>query len=179
MLGGIQDFLLKRKASKRKRKVQVHNLSSAKSALILYIHKDGGREKEIRDFARFLKEEGIKTSTLSFIPKKIKEEENIPKEELNYFYFSKGELNWMKIPNSNRLKKLMNEDFDLLIDFNLEGSFPLKWISSMSKSHFKVGNDRSYQAEVCDLLLGTEENTIAALQEQCKHYLNMINRNNK
>lgn len=178
MLGGLQNFLLKRKAKKSKRKVQVHNLGSAKSALLLYTFKDELREKQIRDFARFLKEEGIKTTSIAFIAKKMKDESKLPKEELTYFYFDKKEVSWLTIPNSTRLKKLMRADFDLLIDLNLEESFPLQWISTLSKASFKVGNEKGYHAESCDLLLGTKENTIVALQDQCKLYLNMINRNN-
>jgi len=178
MISNLRDFFLRRKFAKRKRKIQVHNLSTAKSAILLYNYTDERRETEIRDFARFLKEEGVKTSTLAFIQKKIKEEDKIPVEELSYFYFSKEETNWMKVPTSTRLSKLMQTDFDLLIDFNLEGSFPLEWISKLSKASFKVGGDQGYQKEACDLLLGTKEQSIIALQEQCKHYLNMINRKN-
>lgn len=178
MLGGIQNFLLKRKLAKRKRKVQVHNLGTAKSAILLYTYHNNQREKEVRDFAKFLKEEGIKVTSLAFISKKIKEESKMPKEELNYFYFTKEELNWMKVPKSNRIKKLMNEHFDLLIDLNLEQSFPIEWISCLSNSAFKVGGNKGYQSESCDLLLGTKEESITALQEQCMYYLNMINRNN-
>ena len=178
MLSGIQKFMLNRKLSKRKRKIYVHNLSTAKSALIIYNYLDQQREKEVRDFARFLKEEGIKVSTLAFIPKKIKDEDQMPLEELSYFYFTKEELNWLKFPKSNRLKKIANEAFDLMIDLNLEQMFPLEYIAKLSKASFKVGGDHGYQSDACDLLLGTQEETIVALQEQCKHYLNMINRNN-
>lgn len=176
MLGGIQKFVLKNKLSKLKRKIRVHNLSTANSALLLYVFTDQAREKQMRDFARFLKEEGIKVSSLAFIPKKIKEESEQAVEELSYFYFDKSELSWLGIPQSNRLKKMITEDFDLLIDLNFEEQFPLQYISSLSRAKFKVGPNSAYQMESCDLLLGTEEKNMVSLQEQCKHYLNMINR---
>jgi hypothetical protein len=178
MLGGIKNFLLKRRLARSKRKIKVHNLQSAKSALLLYVYTGNGREKEVRDFARFLKEEGIKTTTLAYLPKKIKEESDRPQEELSYFYFDKQELNWLGIPNSNRLKKMIKSDFDLLVDLNREELFPLQYVSTLSKASFKVGKNSGYQLDSCDLLLGTKDDSILSLQEQCKHYLNMINRKN-
>lgn len=178
MFGFLQQFLLKRKLAKRKRKVQVHNLGSAKSALVIYSYNGPNREKELREFCRFLKEEGIKTSSLAFLPKKLKKEEEGPKEELDYYYFDKKETSWLNIPQSTRLKKIIQNDYDLLIDLNLEESFPIEWVSYISKASFKVGRSSGYQKESCDLLLSPKEKNILALQEQCKIYLNMINRKN-
>ncbi|MAY84437.1 MAG: hypothetical protein CMP59_09925 [Flavobacteriales bacterium] len=178
MIKGIRNFILKRKQSKQYRKVQVYNLDTAKTALVLYNFTTESREKEIRDFCRFLKEEGIKTSSLAYISKKIKEGEYAPREELNYHYFDKSELNWLRIPKSDNLKGIIEERYDILIDFNLEESFPIKWISVLSQASFKVGSSRGYKSESCDLLMELKEESIASLQSQCKVYLRMINQKN-
>jgi hypothetical protein len=178
MIKAIRRFLLKRKVAKQARKVQVFNLNTAKTALVLYNFKSEAREKEIREFCRFLKEEGIKVSSLAYIPKKIKEGEYTPLEELNYLYFDKTEVNWLKIPYSDRIKEIIEKDFHLLIDFNLEDSFPIQWISELSKAYFKVGSSRGYKSESCDLLMELKEESIASLQSQCRVYLRMINQKN-
>ena len=164
--------------AKQARKVKVFNLNTAKTALVLYNFKSEAREKEIKDFCRFLKEEGIKASSLAYIPKKIKEGEYAPLEELNYFYFDNAELNWMKIPTSQRIKEVIEKDYHLLIDFNLEESFPIQWVSQLSRASFKVGSSRGYKSESCDLLMELKEESIASLQSQCRVYLRMINQKN-
>lgn len=167
---------MKRKLAKLKRTVRAQNLNRIKSAIIIYDYdvKAPQQDKLIRDFARSLKEESIKVSTLGYIPKKLKAEEK-PKEELDYYYFDKTELNWLKIPRSERLEELCQKPFDLLIDLNTEGYFPLKWFSFLSLAAFKVGGSKGYQQESCDLLLETDPNNKAEFQKQTLHYLNMIN----
>lgn len=179
MINWIKNLILKHKASKLTRKVRVYNLSTAKSALILYNYRGEKREREVRDFAKFLKEEGVKTSSLAYLPKKFKDPTERPMEELQYFYFDKGETNWFKIPVSRRLNEIIQEPYHILIDFNLEESFPLKWISYLSGASFKVGGSKAYQRESCDLLLELKAESISSLQEQCKIYLRMINQKNQ
>jgi len=178
MINLIRIFLLKRKRSKMHRKVYAYNLDTAKTALVLYNFKDEGREQEIRDFCRFLKEEGIKVSSLAYVSKKPKEGEYAPLQVLNYRYFNNTELNWLRIPQSTHLKKALAERYDLMIDFNLEDSFPIRWISQLSAAAFKVGSNRSYKRESCDLIMELKEESIASLQAQCRVYLRMINQKN-
>jgi len=178
MIKWIQKLMLKHKQGKLKRKVKVYNLDTAKTALVLYNFDTAAREKEIREFCRFLKEEGIKVTSLAYLAKKIKEGEYAPIEELNYLYFDNKELNWLRIPESNRLKNAIEEKFDMLIDFNLEESLPIQWISCLSQASLKVGANRGYKNESCDLLMELKEESIAALQTQCKVYLRMINQKN-
>ncbi len=84
---------LARKANRLKREVGVVNLSTAKSALLVYDASNAETERKARDYARFLKEEGIKVDTIAFYKLKGKEDKR-PEDELSYLYYDKKSLNW-------------------------------------------------------------------------------------
>lgn len=173
MIKGLQNYFLKRKVKRLHRKVKVANLSSAKTALLVYETKDGD-EKTVRNFARFLKEEGIKAETLAYYQLKNKKDQR-PEDELEYYYFDKNDFNWLQFPSENRIKKLIARDFDLLIDLNQSNRFCLQCISSLSKAKFKVGAAGTYRTENCDLTIAVEGADLKYLIEQMKVYLKMIN----
>ena len=77
MIQFIADKYLEQKLKKQKRKVGAINLAAAKSALIIYDASNGETEKQVRNYARFLKEEGVKADTLGFYKLKGKYHRNI------------------------------------------------------------------------------------------------------
>lgn len=175
MIKFIQQFLLKRKLQNSNRKVRVVNLASSKSALLVYNACIEEEEKLVRQFARFLKEEGIKTDSIAYYKKKNKNDEG-PQNELGYYYLKKEELNWLNIPISRQVKTMILNEYHLLIDLNLSNIFCLEYIASMSKANFKVGIADGYQKEICDLTLEVPSDQLNNLIEQIKVYLNMINK---
>ncbi len=174
-LNWIKNLVLKQKLKRISRKVQVQNWSTAKTALLIYECDEMGIPKNVLDFSRFLKEEGIKANVLGFMDSKPKEEEK-PKEELNYFYFDRRELDLLGQPSSEKVKQLAQNQYDLLIDLNLKNRYPLKWICSCSTAAFKVGISGDYQNEACDLTIKTDRNSLEDSIEQIKKYLNIINK---
>ncbi len=173
MIKGLQQFVLRQKVSRLQRKVKVCNLATAKTALIVYETKEG-EEKMARNFARFLKEEGIKVETLAFYQLKNKKDQR-PKDELEYNYFDKNDCNWLQFPSEKRIRKTIAKDFDLLIDLNLSNRFCLEFISSLSRAKFKVGAAEGYRTKSCDFTISVSQAELSYLIEQIKVYLKMIN----
>ena len=171
----IKNLILKQKLKRINRKIKVQNWNTAKTALLIYECDQDGISKSILDFSRFLKEEGVKANIIGFIDSKPKLEE-MPKEELNYFYFDKRELDLLGQPNSDKIRNLVIEQYDLLIDLNLRNKYPLKWICSCSTAAFKVGISGDYQNEICDLTIKTDRANAEDGIEQIKKYLKIINR---
>jgi hypothetical protein len=69
----------------------------------------------------------------------------------------------------------MTNNFDILIDLSTEEVFPLKWVVSLSKAKFRVGN-LSYPDNPNDLIINIKPNEdLSYLISQIKHYLNLIN----
>lgn len=151
------------------------NLSQAKSALIVYDASSAENDQLVRKFSQYLKEEGVKANTIGFYNKKGKKV-ILPKDELNYHYFSPLDLNWLKFPKAKKVIDLKRQDVDLLIDLNLSDHFSLEVISSLSPAKFKVGASGKYRDEICDLTLSMKNAHLEELIVQIKKYLNIINK---
>lgn len=165
---------LTEKAKRIKRKVVAVNLRTAKTALLVYDASQAENEKKVRNFARFLKEEGIKADTIAFYKLKGKEDKK-PEDELSYLYYDKKDINRLGFPKNKKILKVIAKDYDLMIDLNFSKVFSLEVISSLSTANFKVGKIGDYRDKVCDLTIATEKNDIAYFTEQVKVYLQMIN----
>lgn len=163
------------KVKKVKRKVRVVNLSAAESALMVYDASNDATEKKARNFARFLKEEGIKVDSIAFYKLKGKDDKR-PKDELGYLYFDKRDRSWLGFPKDSRILTCIVKEYHLLIDLNFNNNFTLEVISSLSNANFKVGKSGGYQDEICDLTIAMKENKLEYYLEQVSTYLKMINK---
>jgi hypothetical protein len=175
MIQFIADRYLAQKLKKVRRKVGVMNFSVAKSALLVYDASNGSVEKEVRHYARFFKEEGIKTDTLGFYKLKGKKHKR-PEDELGYVYYDKRCLNAFGFPKDSRLLKRIAKEYNLMIDLNVESIFSLKVISTLSNSNFKIGRAKGYQNQICDFTISTENNKLDYFLGQVTTYLKMINK---
>lgn len=175
MIQFIADKYLAQKLKRVNRKVGAMNLSSAKSALLVYDASNPSFEKKVRGFARFLKEEGVKPDTIGFYKLKGKEDQR-PQDELGYTYFDKKCLNRLGLPKDSRILKMIGKEYHLMFDLNFDSIFSLKVISSLSKSHFKIGRSKGYQNEICDLTISTENKELDFFLSQTTTYLKMINK---
>lgn len=176
MIKLIARKILGSKIKSLKRRVGVFNLKTAKTALIVYNATDSKVEDQVRNYARFLKEEGIKTDTIGFYQLKGKEDKK-PINELGYVYLDRKDLNFFDFPKDNQILKLIAKEYNLLIDLNLNHDFCLEYISSLSISNFKVGIAESYKNEICDLTFDLKERNLNQYLKQITTYLKMINRN--
>lgn len=175
MIQFIADKYLAQKLKKLKRKVGAINLATAKSALIVYDATHPITEKKVRDYARFLKEEGLKTETIGFYKLKGKEDKR-PEDELGYFYFDKKCNNKLGFPSDSRVLKLIAREYHLMIDLNVDSVFSLKVIATLSNANFKIGKAVGYQNQICDLTISTENRELDYFLSQTTTYLKMINK---
>jgi hypothetical protein len=171
----LAKLLLTQKFKKLQRKVLTHNLSTANTAVIVYDATKKEDDELVRKFARFLKEEGLKVSSFGFY--KLKNKTDVPpKEELNYFYFTTKQLNWLKQLGLNQQQKTLLDQADLLIDLNINEHFCLEELVVLSKANFKVGAAGSYRDQACDLTIKLENAKLAVLIKELKKYLAIINK---
>tara|TARA_R110000868_G_scaffold21846_2_gene90463 strand:+ start:891 stop:1424 length:534 start_codon:yes stop_codon:yes gene_type:complete len=175
MIQFIADKFLAQKLKKVNRKIGAINLATAKSALLIYDASDALVEKKVRDYARFLKEEGVKADTIGFYKLKGKEDKR-PQDELSYIYYDKKCLNRLGFPKDNRILKMIGKEYHLMIDLNFNSTFSLKVISTLSKSNFKIGRSTNgCQNDVCDLTISTVNKELDYFLSQTTTYLKMIN----
>ena len=175
MIQFIAEKYLAQKLKMVKRKVGAMNLSTAKTALLLYDSSLPEMEKKVRNYARFLKEEGVKADTLGFYKLKGKEDQR-PQDELGYIYFDKKCLNRLGFPSDSRVLKLIANEYHLLLDLNFNSIFSLKVVSTLSNANFKIGKASGYQNDSCDLTISTQNKELDYFLSQVTTYLKMINK---
>ena len=167
------ELLLKNRLAKLERRVHAKGFREAKNVAILY-HYDPETEKLVRDFAHSLKDERLKTDTLAYLSNK--EYYDMVKPELSYAYFNKKQLNWLHTPTEKQCIDFMNKEYDIVIDLTIRSHYPLRYLLSLSKAHFKVGAAIAFRNDICDLTIDiSKQKELPYLITQLKHYLNLIN----
>lgn len=104
----------------------------------------------------------------------------VPKHKKgDYFYefqhFSDEDLNWFYQPKSDRMKRFVDEPFDLLVHFSEKPVLPLKFITGASKAKFKVGSTAAMTDDVYDFSIKIgAEGSIDDFIREVIHYLKNV-----
>ena len=97
--------------------------------------------------------------------------------KLEYDFFSLKELNWFGKPSSVFIQNFIDEEYDLLIDLNVQNLFPLKYISALSKASFKVGKYRENDLEIYDMMIDSDDTkSLKYFLRQVDTYIIMLNK---
>jgi hypothetical protein len=166
--------ILSKKIGKVRRKVFYSNISRIKNIGIVW---DASKSEDFSNLSRFhqqMNERGINVNILGYYPGK-----ELPNQytALRYFTcFRKQEVNLFYVPVSSETERFINTMFDVLIDINFERSFPLYYISSLSKASFKVGLfDKEADSSTFDLMIELKKPVrIEEYLSNVVHYLEMI-----
>ena len=97
--------------------------------------------------------------------------------KLEYDFFDKKQLNWYMKPSDPFINNFIEEEHDILIDFNINDHFPLRYIASISKAKFKVGRLSSKTGYIYDLTIDTGTSAdLKNFMREVDTYLLMINK---
>ena len=166
-------YSLKKRQKRLDRNVKAFRIEKASTIGVIYNATNRNDAETVKKFIQYLKEERKDVLSLGFIDSK--DSSDIVKPHLNYVYFDKKNLSKSLVPKGIDVESFMNKPFSILIDLNIEGCFPIEYISGLSNAKFKVGALGSYRDEVCDLIIDIDENNrLDFLIIQIKHYLKMI-----
>ncbi|MCX6250767.1 MAG: hypothetical protein NTX61_08445 [Bacteroidetes bacterium] len=150
------------------------NLEEAKRIGILYAFDDVPMYNVVSDFVSQLQQKHKEVKALGFVRNKNLISRFLPK--LSYDFFSKKDINWFFIPIHSKVKDFIGKEFDILIDLSLQDTFPLKYISGLSRAFCRVGKYSEENTDYYDLLF--EVNSSLPLNDYIKqitHYLTVIN----
>lgn len=155
------------------REKKVHNLTSARKVGILFYAVNHKVFQQAVDFGAFLQNLNLEVEMLSYTPEK-----EVPATFLNSNtskMFTSKDTNWLGKPIPDFVNTFMDKNFDILIDLSTQEVFPLKWVASLSKAKFKVGN-LAYNNTPNDLIINIKpDENLDYLITQIKYYLNLIN----
>ena len=155
------------------RKKMVYNLDSARNVGLLFIANSEVEFQSCLNFYSFLKDKGLAVKVIAYYPGKEFPQNFLLRKNIDVF--TKKDLNWFYKPLSTFVDNFIDQEFDILIDLSMLENFPLKWIATLSKAKFKVGN-LSYYDNPNDLIINVRpEEKLDYLISQIKHYLHLIN----
>lgn len=164
---------LRKQAKELKRSKLVHNLTTARRVgIVTYINNLKDFD-EVFNLLNFFGGLHIQVCILGYYPGKEIPQQLLMRKGTNIF--CKKETNWYGKPITPVVDEFCNTEFDILLDLTLDEVFPIRWVSSMSRSRFRVGA-LSYEGNPFDLIINIEKSKgIAYLIEQTKYYLNLLN----
>ncbi len=156
-----------------KRTKFVHNLVTARKIGIVTFLKNSKDFDEVLNFQHFLINQHMDVSILGYYPEKEIPQQLLLRKDTNIF--CKKDVNWFGKPKNDFIDDFCKHEYDILIDLSMEEVFPLRWVSTLSRSKFKVGN-LSYSGNPYDLIIDIEKpRGILYLIDQVKHYLLLLN----
>lgn len=155
----------------------MHTLKTAKTAGVIITPTDQESFEQVKQFINYLTGKGIKVSILGYVDDKKIPENFLFWKGINLI--SRKDLNWAGVPEVQSVNDFIDQSFDLLIDLSRPESFPVQYISSLSRSAFKIGRSGSRYEESYDLLFDINDET--SLEDYIKHlsyYLNLLSNSN-
>jgi len=156
-----------------KRNKFVHNLLTARKIAIVGLVNNNKDFDEINSLQKILTEKNMQVEILLYYPGKEIPQQLLLRKGINIF--NRNEVNWYGKPLIPFVEQFCRVEYDILIDLSLVEQFPIRWISSLSRSKFKVGS-HSYVGNPYDLIINVDnKKEIPYLSEQIIHYLNILN----
>ncbi|MBI2968006.1 MAG: hypothetical protein HYY40_09355 [Bacteroidetes bacterium] len=168
------NLVYRNRLAKSKRTRKVYNFDQAHSIGIIYDATDKDNYEKVKAFVQYLKDQKKQVRSLGYFSTRYPGYIFHPK--LEFSSFSVKNVNFFLIPGGIEVRNFMNEEFNILIDLNMNNSFPLQYICGLSKANFKVGITGNGH-DIYDMMIHIEKKkTLENLLDQVKKYLNMINK---
>jgi len=169
----IGSYFLNQEMTALRRQRGIVNLNDAKTIGILFEATDKEEFELVKKYVLYLKELKKKVKAVGYFSAGDTPEFTYSK--LEYDFFSKKDLNWYSKPSDKFVNNFIEEEFDILMDLNVHGHFPLRYIAGTSKARFKVGRQKEGDDAIYDLMIeGTEGKGLKYFLRQVDTYLLMF-----
>lgn len=137
MRSKVGEFVLNKQLRQLKRPVKSCNLEEAKTIGILFNATHSVSFEIVKNFVKELSGRSKTIHVLGFVDSKQLIDHYLYRK--GFEFFTRNQLNWYDKPESDAVTDFISQSFDLLINLNLEDTYPIKYILSLSKATFKVG----------------------------------------
>ncbi|MFP4060519.1 MAG: DUF6913 domain-containing protein [Bacteroidota bacterium] len=170
----IREYILKKACKQEIRSRSVSNLYDAKTIGILFDATSKDDFGKVKKLLNSLTEKGLKIFIIGFVNSKEVPDVYLIRKGFNFF--CRKDLNWYGKPVVPFVDEFIKKEFDILINLDLNNTYPLHYIECLSKAHFKAG--RMFPGnEDHDIMIDINlEPTLDFLISQIIHYLAEINK---
>ncbi len=169
----VANYLFLREMRHKRRVQKTIPFDQAKKIGILYDSTSDRHYETVKLFVKNIRSEHKDVLALGYYDKRELPHDRFAKLGLDFF--TRKSLNWYMKPHHPIINNFINADFDILINLNIEKSFPLKYISALSNAKFKIAKYDRRNAPFCDMMIHTDENiSLGKFMEQVLHYLKLL-----
>ena len=130
------------------------NMEEAKTVGILFDATKSENFDLIKKYIIYLKDMKKRVKAIGFYNQK--ETPPMAYSKLEYDFFTIKDLNWYNFPDNIYVRNFIEDEYDILLDLNIYDSFPLRYVSSVSKAKFKVGKKSERNSSIFDLMIDAD-----------------------
>ncbi len=167
----LKKYLYQRKISQGKAKHQPSdevNVQKASKIGIIFDATQLAIRQPVINFKKYLMDKGFRVKLLGYINEKI-ESISFP-----FDYFSLKDVNFHYVPEGDNVRLFLSEQFDILMNLDLEDALPLHYIAAVANAGLKVGAPSPEHAHY-DLMIETgHERSVDAFIKEIRKTLNKI-----
>jgi hypothetical protein len=168
----IGTALLKRKMKNFHRERAIFNFDRSKQIGVIFEADKVSDFETIRNFLLYLNDKGNQVFTIGYIDQKKIPDFFLLKK--GYNFICKKDLNFFSIPETTVVRDFLTKPFDILIDLSLNKTFPLHYMSSLSKAKFKIGTVKNTNSAY-DFMIDVQKNkSLDFLVENIKNYTELL-----
>lgn len=166
--------VLQSRFSKTERNKCVQNFETASQAVILFDTDLPQCFAPIKDFAKFLNQQDIKTSILGYVPQK-----DVPQEMLlwaNIEFLTRKDVSWFGSPKGAVVETFFKKEPDILFVISFRDILTIEYLTKLSRAKFKVGCYTEKENDL-DFMINSanKDCTVEFFIEQVKHYITLLN----
>jgi hypothetical protein len=169
----IGNCFLKKELQSTDRTITFKGFQEAASVGILFNATNPEDFELVKRYVKYLRDSKKKVKAIGFFDLKALPE--FTYSRIEYDFFSNKELNWYLIPKDDSIINFIQQEFDILIDLNLQDNFPLHYLSALSKAKFKIGKFTDV-LNLFDLMIEVSpDKGVKYFLRNLDHYLLQIN----
>ena len=150
----IGGYFLSIELKSRHRNKTFMNMSDAKTVGILFDATDHENFDLVKKYIIYLKDMKKRVKAIGFYNQK--QTPPMAYSKIEYDFFTIKDLNWYNFPDNIYVRNFIEEEYDILLDLNIYDSFPLKYVSIVSKAKFKVGKKSEQNSSTFDLMIDAD-----------------------
>ncbi len=159
----VGEFNLKKQIGHQKRNVKSCSLIEARKIGVLFDATHLVSFEIVKEFVKHITKPENEVMVLGYVDSKQMIDHYLYRK--GFEFFTKSNLNWYNKPEGEAVNDFIAQKFDILIDLNLEDSYPMNHISSASHAVFKAGRF-SPDNKILDFMLDIEPEKKALKQLQ-------------
>jgi len=175
--GKIKQWLLQRdlykKLSRLQRNKEFFNLKKSKTFGVVFDASTEASYNRVSSFVRHIQSHNKIVKAIGFVD--AKEVPHYIMQTISYDYVTRKDLDFALRPRTKFINDFFKQEFDVLVDFNLDNNPVLFYCSALSRAKFKIGMYNPDNENVFDFLIqGIDEKSMARYAKEVLNFLETL-----